>query len=566
MTDADSVYINGRIITMDAAFGIASFVAVTGDVITAVGIDDDVAAHIGPDTVVIDLAGNTVLPGINDSHLHGIAFGLDTPPLSLDVAYPTVQSIADVVAAVKAAVDAAPEGEWIIGTGWDEGYLDECRGEAGRSPTRWDLDAVSAHNPVFLQDFSRHTSWVNSAALRLVGVDENTVVPEGGRAVRNAEGELTGIFMEGAQTLVQAGLPLLDDARREKAARSAIASLQREGITSFTDPALGPGGESLAGGAMGSGGLATYAKLAAADELGIRVSVLLLPCGMSGTAEEFAENLAGIEPPAGPDSRMFRVLGVKVFADGIPLSKTSWMHGEYVGGGCGSLCVGGETDERRVEEVTEMIRRGHIEGYQVGVHVTGDRAIDTVAAALIAAQRDHPRPDPRHYLIHGDFISRETLDRLAEAGIGVNMNPTIKWTIADLEPEFVGTERAAYEFPYRSAVDSGVRLMSSSDAPVTMPSWRQGLSTMILRESKASRAVSGPDQTISLEQALRTYTIDAAWQDFAEDWKGSIEVGKVADLTVIEGDLLTVDPHDIPAMAVLRTVVGGTAVYERAQQ
>ncbi|WP_206487850.1 amidohydrolase [Rhodococcus sp. KRD162] len=566
MNYADSVYINGRVFTVDANFSITSSVAVTGDVITVVGTYDDVAEQIGPDTAVIDLVGNTVLPGINDSHLHAIAFGLDTPPLSLDVAYPTVSSIADVVGAVQTAVDAAADGEWIIGTGWDEGYLDECRDESGRSPTRWDLDAVSANNPVFLQDFSRHTSWVNSAALKLVGVDENTAVPEGGRAIKNADGVLTGIFMEGAQSLVQSALPILDDARREKAARSAIASLQREGITSFTDPALGPGGEALAGGAMGSGGLATYARLAAADELGIRVSVLLLPCGMSGTAEEFADNLASIEPPTGPDPRMFRVLGVKVFADGIPLSKTSWMHEEYVGGGCGSLCVGGETDERRVEQVTEMIRRGHVEGYQVGVHVTGDRAIDTVASALIAAQRDHPRDDPRHYLIHGDFVSRETLDRLAEAGIGVNMNPTIKWTIADLEPEFVGRDRAAYEFPYRSAADAGVRLMSSSDAPVTMPNWRQGLSTMILRESKASRTVSGPDQTITLAQALRTYTIDAAWQDFAEDWKGSIEVGKVADLTIVEGDLETIDPHDIPAMAVLRTVVGGTVVYERTPQ
>ncbi|MBY4212448.1 amidohydrolase [Rhodococcus fascians] len=566
MAYAHSVYINGRIFTVAADFAIASSVAITGDVITAVGTDDDVAAHIGPDTVVIDLEGNTVLPGINDSHLHAIAFGLDTPPLSLDVSYPTVRSIADVVEAVGAAVDDVSEGEWIIGTGWDEGYLDECRDESGRSPTRWDLDAVSARNPVFLQDFSRHTSWVNSAAMKLAGVDEHTAVPEGGRTVKNSEGTLTGIFMEGAQALVQTALPTLDDDRREKAARSAIASLQREGITSFTDPALGPGGEALAGGAMGSGGLATYAKLAAADELGIRVSVLLLPCGMSGTADEFARNLASMVPPISSDPRKFRVLGVKVFADGIPLSKTSWMHEEYVGGGCGSLCVGGETDERRVEQVTEMIRRGHVEGYQVGVHVTGDRAIDTVASALIAAQRDYPRADPRHYLIHGDFVSRETLDRLAEAGIGVNMNPTIKWTIADLEPEFVGAERAAYEFPYRSAVQSGVRLMSSSDAPVTMPNWRQGLSTMILRESKATRTVSGQSETISLEQALRTYTIDAAWQDLADDWKGSIEVGKVADLTVIEGDLGAVDAHDIPAMAVLRTVVGGVTVYDRSTQ
>lgn len=563
MQYADSIYLNGRVFTVDDRFSVASAVAVREGTIIAVGGREDIAEHIGPDTLVIDLEGNTMLPGINDSHLHAIALGVDTPPLSLDLRFPTVRSIADVVTAVKSAVAVAGPGEWIIGTGWDEGYLDECRADPSVSPTRQDLDAVAPDNPVFLQDFSRHTSWVNSAALTIAGMDETTAVPDGGRIVTDADGDLTGLLMEGAQSLVQSALPALDNVRREQAARSAIATLQQEGITSFTDPALGPGGDALAGGAMGAGGLEVYAGLAARGELGIRVSALLLPCGMSGTAEEFAENLTSITPPATVDPRMFRILGVKVFADGIPLSKTAWMHEEYVGGGCGALCVGGETDERRVEEVTEMIRRGHIEGYQVGVHVTGDRAIDTVATALIEAQEQYPRPDPRHYLIHGDFISRLTLDRLVQAGIGVNMNPTIKWTIADVEVAFVGAERAAYEFPYRSAVESGVRLTSSSDAPVTAPNWRQGLSTMILRESKATRAVSGPDQTITLEQAIRTYTIDAAWQDFADDWKGSIEVGKVADFTIIEGDLETTDPQDIPSMGVLRTVLGGDVTYQR---
>ena len=167
-----------------------------------------------------------------------------------------------------------------------------------------------------------------------------------------------------------------------------------------------------------------------------------------------------------------------------------------------------------------MVRTG-TRWHQVGVHVTGDRAIDTVADAIIAAQHAHPREDPRHYLIHGDFISEANLKRWPRHGIGVNMNPTIKWTIADLEVGVVGTERAAYEWPYRSAVESGVHLMSSSDAPVTPPDWRQGISTMILRESKASGAVSGPISASGLEHAFRTYTINAAWQDFAEDWKGS---------------------------------------------
>lgn len=561
MTAADIVYRNGVVFVVDADFTIASALAIADGVILAFGTDADMEIFVGPQTVTIDLAGKTVLPGINDSHLHAVAFGLDTPPLSLDLSFPTVRSITDVVDAVAAAVAKAVPGEWIVGTGWDEGYLGECVADSAVRPTRFDLDAVSPDNPVFLQDFSRHVSWVNTVALERAGIDEKTTVPDGGVMPTDSSGRLIGILQEGAQSLVQSALPKLTRERRTEAVRSAISILQREGITSFTDPALGPGGEDLAGGAMGEEGLSIYADLAAAGELGIRVSALMLPAGMSGTAAEFEKNLSCIEPPSTTDPRTFRILGVKVFADGIPPSKTAWMHEEYVGGGCGSLCVGGDTDERRVHEVTEMIRIGHEAGHQIGVHVTGDRAIDTVADALIAAQSSHPREDARHYLIHGDFISAQTLARLAEHNIGVNMNPTIKWTIADLEEGVVGVERAAYEWPYRSAVESGVALMSSSDAPVTTPDWRQGISTMMLRESRASGKVSGPEQTIGVADAIRTYTINPAWQDFADEWKGSLEPGKVADLCILDGDLTVMDPHDIPSIAVVSTVVGGVEVY-----
>ena len=147
-------------------------------------------------------------------------------------------------------------------------------------------------------------------------------------------------------------------------------------------------------------------------------------------------------------------------------------------------------------------------------------------------------------------------------GIGANFNPAIKWTIADLEVGFVGPELADYEWPYRTALDAGVKVSSSSDAPVTMPDWRQGVSTMLLRESKASGRVSGADECIGLMEALRTYTITPAWQDRAEDWKGSLEVGKVADLCVLREDITALDPHDIPNLNVVMTVLEGHITHE----
>lgn len=559
---ADLVFLGGRVVTVDAEFSVASALAVTGGIITAVGGHGDVAPLVGPGTRVVDLRGATLLPGINDSHLHGCAFGMATPPLSLDLGHPAVSCLADVAEAVREAAGRAPAGQWITGHGWDTGYLDECVGDPSRLPSRRDVDAVSPDHPVVLYSFSGHATWVNSKALELIGIDRHTVAPPGGAIVVDESGEPTGLLHEGAQDLVRNALPPLGRQERTDAIRSALATLARLGVTSYTEPGLGPGGDGIMRGALGTETLDVYRRLLADGELTARVGVLLLPTGMTSTAEEFARTLGDLGRSDDADPRRLAIHGVKVFADGIVPNKTAWMHEPYVGGGCGSLCVGGGSDAERITGIGAMIRHAHAAGHQLGIHVTGDRAADVVTDALAAAVAEHPRTDARHYVIHGDFLTAHSMKVLAALGFGVNMNPTIKWTVADMEEDFVGAERAAYAWPYRDALDAGVRVTSGSDAPVTAPDWRQGVATMVLRESKATGRVSGPDQRIALAEAIRTYTIDAAWQDFADDWKGSLEPGKVADLCVLGGDLLTADPHDIPEMPVLLTVVDGQVVHD----
>ncbi|MCM1946872.1 amidohydrolase [Streptomyces sp. G2] len=561
-TYADLVFVGGRVVTVDAEFSVAEALAVTGSVISAVGTREDVDALIGPDTRVVDLEGATLLPGINDSHLHGCAFGMASPPLSVEVGHPAVSSLAEVAEAVREAVGRASAGQWITGHGWDTGYLAECVADPSRHPARGDLDAVSPDHPVVLYSFSGHATWVNSKALELIGIDRHTVAPPGGAVVADEAGEPTGLLHEGAQALVQNALPPLDRQERTDAIRSALATLARLGVTSYTEPGLGPGGDGIMRGALGTETLEVYRRLLDDGELTARVGVLLLPTGMAGTAEEFARTLDALDVAGEDDPRRLAIHGVKVFADGIVPNKTAWMHEPYVGGGCGSLCVGGDLDDDRIAEIGAMIRHAHAAGHQLGVHATGDRAIDTVTDAFAAAAAAHPRDDARHYVIHGDFLTQHAMKVLAAHDYGVNMNPTIKWTVADMEEEFVGAGRAAYAWPYRDALDAGVRVASGSDAPVTHPDWRQGVATMVLRESKAAGRVSGPEQRIALAEAIRTYTIDAAWQDFADDWKGSLETGKVADLCVVEGDLLGADPHTIPDMPVVLTVLDGRVVYE----
>ncbi|WP_346768437.1 amidohydrolase [Streptomyces sp. R301] len=562
-TYADLVFVGGRVVTVDADFSVAEALAVTGSVISAVGTREDVAPLVGPGTRVVDLEGATLLPGINDSHLHGCAFGTASPPLSVEVGHPAVSSLADVAEAVREAVGRTPDGQWVTGHGWDPGFLAECVADPARQPSRRDLDAVSPDHPVVLYSFSGHATWVNSKALELIGIDRDTVAPPGGAIVVDEAGEPTGLLHEGAQALIQNALPALSRQERADAIRSTLATLARLGVTSYTEPGLGPGGDGIMRGTMGTQTLDVYRELLADGELTARVGVLLLPTGMASTADEFARNLDDLAGVAvGDDPRRLAVHGVKVFADGIVPNKTAWMHEPYVGGGCGSLCVGGDIDDERVAEIRAMVRHAHAAGYQLGVHATGDRAIDTVVDAFAEAAAERPRDDARHYVIHGDFLTPHAMEVLAEHDFGVNMNPTIKWTVADMEEEFVGAGRAAYAWPYRDALDAGVRVASGSDAPVTHPDWRQGVATMVLRESKAAGRVSGPEQRIALAEAIRTYTIDAAWQDFADDWKGSLEPGKVADLCVVGGDLLGADPHAIPELPVVLTVLDGRIVYE----
>lgn len=557
------VLTGGQVLTVDAGFTVAEGVAVRGRDILAVGSDTEMRALAGPGTRIVELGGRTVLPGINDSHLHGAAYGMTKPPFAIDVGHPAVRSIADIAAAVGRAAHEAPEGDWIIGLGWDPGYLAECLADPGRFPHRRDLDAVAPDHPVCLTDFSSHMVWVNSEALRRCGVDADTPAPPGGVIDHDPDGRPTGILREAAGRLVQAELPTPTPAQRRRAIQGVIRELHSRGITSYTEPGLGPGGAGSLFGGLSTDNWNAYADLAASGELQARVNVLLLPAPMGGSADDVRKGLAELRRPESADPRLLRAIGVKIFADGVPPNRTAWMSEPYPDGGHGALCVHGDTPALQVHELREMIRLGHEAGFQLGVHVTGDRAIDLVVDAFLAANTAAPRPDARHYVIHGDFISPGSLTKLAAHGYGVNMNPAIKWTISDLMDEVVGPERSAYQWPVRSALDAGVRVCASSDAPITEPDWRRGVASMMLRESKASGRPSGPEQCVSLADALRAYTSTAAWQDFADDWKGIVAPGQAADLCVLDRPLLDLDPHEITRVQVDLTVFDGQVVFER---
>jgi predicted amidohydrolase YtcJ len=566
MDHVDLILTNGKILTVNRFFGIAEAVAVKNGRIAAVGDNELVKSLAGSGTRVIDLAGAMMLPGINDAHMHAPFFGATRPPLALDLTFPAIQTIGDIVEAVRRKAAEVKPGEWIRGFGWNQGSLKECLEDPSVFPRRSDIDPVSPNNPVILTDFSGHTILVNQKALEIGGLHRDSSNPVSGEMERDARGELTGIFKElGAQALVTTHVPILTREEKKIALRNAISILNSHGVTSFTDAAIGPGGNSYVSGVMSAEFVDIYQELLGKRELSARATILLL-LGNYGalTYEDLEQGLRTFKVPAGLDREWLQFPGIKIFADGIPLTYTSWMNEDYVSGnyGHGVPVIPGHTDQDRHDNLVAMIGLVHNHSFQVAVHATGDRAIDAAVDGFVLAMKNKPGGDPRHYVIHGDFISAATCRRLAAINGGVAMQPTIEAMISDFEPSVVGEARAAYEWPMRTALDNGVNLTSSSDAPITVPNWLLGVENAVLRESLTSGTVSGPEEAITVQEAIRTYTINGAYQDHLEAVKGSIEVGKVADFCIIDRDILNIDPHEIRKTRVLKTIVGGRIVYE----
>ena len=561
---ADLIVINGKVITVDSDFSIAQAVAVKGDKVVAVGMNEEIKALAGKNTKVLDLKGKTMLPGINDAHIHAALYGGTRPPLTVDVGYPAVKSIGDIVRAVAEKAKTAKPGEWIRGLGWDEGYLEECLKDPARYPNRWDLDAVSPDNPVILGHFTQHEAWVNSRVLEMAGITRDTPSPSGGVILKDpATGEPTGIFREfPAQGLIMKVVPLWTKAEKRQGILSMMQELNSLGVTSITEGALGSGGNEFQGGLLGADCIHIYNDLLNEGKLALRVGWLYL-FGEYGacTFEDFRQVIPQLGIHSGFGNEWLRLAGVKIFADGIPPIKTAWMDEEYPGGGNGSLVLPGETDEERYNELINMIIYAHKHGFQLGIHSIGGKAVRACIDGFIKAEREEPK-GLRHYIIHGDFISDKDIERAVKHNIGNCAQPGIKWTISDFMDNVVGEELSARQWPLRTLIDAGVHLSAGSDAPVTYPSWQQGVQSAILRESKATGKVSGPEQRITVEEAIRIFTIGGAWQDHMEHIKGSIEVGKLADFCILDKDILTVEPHSIKDIRNLMTIVGGKIVYD----
>jgi predicted amidohydrolase YtcJ len=423
---------------------------------------------------------------------------------------------------------------------------------------------VSPVNPVCLGvipfSLGEHVTWLNTLALEIAGITRDSPAFPGCEIVKDPQtGEPTGL-LKGAllQEIVAGVIPELTRKQKRKAILTAVNELNSLGITSITEGALGPGARGYQYGLWDEECIDVYRELANTGDLSLRVSIMMLftPYG-SYNPETIYKHLSHFGTKSGVENEWLRIAGVKLFADGIPLNRTAWMYQEYVGGGNGRLIFSGATDEERSGELMKIIAYCHKLGFRVGVHVTGDRAIDACVGSFVKAETEEPKR-LRHYLIHGDYISPEGARLMAAYGIGASVQPALADIVMNWLPYSVGAERAAQYGCLRTLLDAGVHVAAGSDAPVTYPDWKAAIQSLVSRDYMPP---DGPARRITVEEAIRMFTLEGAWQDCAENIKGSIEVGKLADFCVLDEDILTIEPHKIKDVRTLITIVGGRIVY-----
>ena len=497
-----------------------------------------------------DLAGRSVIPGIDDSHLHAYEHGRSLTALPLGRA-------SDIASFRALLQGSSPEASgWYRGQGW----LPAVRGSGtdGRL-TAPDIDDVTPRGPALLGDFSGHAAVVNTAALRAAGITAATPDPSGGVIVRDAHGEPTGLLFEAAVGLVAQAMPPITEADRREAITTAQADLLRRGIVAVTDPGLGPGGTTLMDGTGTLETVATYQVMDASGDLCLRTHIMLLFGGLGGTTAEMVETgLDAWGPPSRAERhRRLSIDQLKVFADGIPRSRTSWLKEPYDDCTHGHMTIAGDTDAERSAELHAIVRAGATRGWQVGVHATGDATVGAVIDAVGALEGGR---DLRHYVIHGDLVDHRDLPRLRELRMAVNTQPAIRWAVASAASPMLGRERNLGKQPLRSLIDAGVVLALSSDAPVIDPDWRRTLVSAMTRNLR-----DDPDYTdgqcIRVDEGLGAMTSAGAWQSHEETWRGRIAPGMAADLVILDRAVDWSDPDDILAIDVDAVLIDGTVVH-----
>jgi predicted amidohydrolase YtcJ len=533
---ADLVLRNATVHTVDAKRPRAEAVAVRGNRIVAVGTSAEVQAYVGPRTRLMDLRGRTVAPGFDDAHAHFLGIGF----ARLDVDLVGTQTFDDVLARVEKAVATRAPGEWVRGRGWhEEKWTAPARGAVRGFPTHQALSAISPANPVVLERADGHAVLVNARAMSLFGITRATRAPEGGEIIHDAAGEPTGIFVDNAERLVtpQERTP----AELRRALELAMDECLAKGVTSLTD----------AGAPVELVGL--YKELAAAGTLRTRLYVM---------ASGLRTLRALGRPESGLGGGLLDVRAVKLYADGALGSRGAALLEPYAddAGNLGLV-------RTPPEEMLVAARFALAHGFQVGTHAIGDRANRIVLDVYQKALAERPdMKDPRFRIEHAQILDAADIPRFAKLGVLASMQGIHCPSDRPWAPKRLGDARVAEgAYVWRKLLDTGARIVNGTDAPVEDVSPIQNFHASVTRKGADGQPPGGfdPDQKLTRAEALRTMTLDAAYGSFAEKHKGSIEVGKLADLVVLSQDILSVPDGALMKTEILATILDGRVLYEK---
>jgi len=535
MTDtghADVIFSGGTVFTADLSFTAAQAVAVRGGAIAAVGAEGEVRRLAGDSTKMIDLAGRTLLPGLIDSHLHSIGVGGMLGDLDL---YRTT-SITDIVARLQDWAARVPDGDAVVGRGdcWHPRAFEE-----GRLPNRRDLDEVATDREVMISDVNK--AILNTFALEKTGVTKDTPDPEGGGVIgRDERGEPDGAFFFGAKLLTPLGMQsgLRREAPIEELILRADEVFAGSGLTGVVSAAVHPEG------------IRAYLDLGRRG--GLRCRYTLLP------EIKFLDELAEMGISFVMSEGKVRIGSLKIFFDAFLTHKTALMYDHFEGEpeNFGKSHIPGD-------ELTAKLKAARGAGWPIGVHVTGDKALDLAIDAFERAYGDNKEFGTQNSLIHAYLPSPEAFERTARLNLGVALQPPFIEAWGEYVRDFLGERRAAPFTPVRTYLDRGIVVGGGSDAPITTYQPFAGIYAAVTRNTEAL-AVLGPEERVSVADAIRIYTTGAAEIAGEADVRGSIEAGRLADLIVVEGDLSTAPPDGLADTGVVLTMVGGEVVYEKA--
>lgn len=528
----DIVFLNGEVITVDEQNRIFEAVAVEGNRIVFVGSSEEVKQLIGSQTTVIDLKGRSLLPGFIDSHLHLSAYGIDKLGVSCKSSH--IQSLNDILQDVREKVAGLSAGKWVRAWGFNETKIVEQR-----YPTIEELDEISMEHPIIIIRACNHISIVNTKALEILGIHNDTPDPKGGMIERNNR-VMTGRLLETAHFQSIKKVTHSEEEifhALEQASKDYIAA----GITSVHDA-----------GAFDSHIFKVMQKSVQNGLVKLRIYAMI--CALDNP-EAFIENMIAKGVKTGMGDNRFKIGPAKLFTDGSSSGPTIATREAY---------TSNKSDYGILyytqEELNQVLGEAHKQGFQITAHAQGDRAIEMVLNCIETALKEHPHPDARPRIEHAGISTPDLIERMKQLGVVPIPNPTFFYEYGEGYVHNYG-ERVNSMYPLRDFCESGIIAASGSDSPVTDYHPLLGIQAAVNRRSKQGLEI-GKNQTVSLLQAIRSYTWNGAYASFEEDQKGSIEVGKLADLVMLNGSILQINSENISDLSVQLTVIDGEVVYQ----